>query len=63
MEVLTLKELIRQISQSLVDNPDKVEVIYYDGDPIDENGLFFADGTRASEEDLYYIYYWPRELG
>jgi predicted RNA-binding protein YlqC (UPF0109 family) len=26
MEVLTMKELIKYISQSLVDNPDKVEV-------------------------------------
>jgi predicted RNA-binding protein YlqC (UPF0109 family) len=32
MEAPTMKELIKQISQSLVDNPDKVEVTEVIGD-------------------------------
>jgi hypothetical protein len=46
MEVLTLKELIKQISQSLVDNPDKVEVTEVIGEQI------FVIELRVAKEDL-----------
>ena len=36
---------------------------YCDGDPIGPCGLFFGDGTPASEEDIFYLYRWPCELG
>ncbi len=46
MEVLTMKELIKYISQSLVDNPDKVEVTEVIGEQTSVIEL------RVAKEDL-----------
>jgi hypothetical protein len=46
MEVPTMKELIMRIAQSLVDNPDKVEVTEVIGEQTSVIGL------RVSKEDL-----------
>ncbi len=46
MEVLTMKELIKYISQSLVDNPDKVEVTEVVGEQTSVIEL------RVAKEDL-----------
>jgi hypothetical protein len=46
MEVPTMKELIMRIAQSLVDNPDKVEVTEVNGEQTSVIGL------RVSKEDL-----------
>jgi predicted RNA-binding protein YlqC (UPF0109 family) len=46
MEVLTMKELIKYIAQSLVDNPDKVEVT----EVISEQTSVFE--LRVAKEDL-----------
>ena len=46
MEVLTMKELIKYISQSLVDNPDKVEVTEIIGEQTSVIEL------RVAKEDL-----------
>ena len=46
MEVLTMKELIKYISQSLVDNPDKVEVTEITG------GQTSVMELRVAKEDL-----------
>lgn len=46
MEVTTMKELIKYISQSLVDNPDKVEVNEIIGDQTSVIEL------RVAKEDL-----------
>ena len=37
--------------------------IYWEGDEIEPAGLFFADGTPATNEDLYFLYRWAHELG
>jgi predicted RNA-binding protein YlqC (UPF0109 family) len=46
MEVLTMKELIKHIAQSLVDNPDKVEVTEVIGEQTSVIEL------RVAKEDL-----------
>jgi hypothetical protein len=46
VEVLTMKELIKYISQSLVDNPDKVEVTEIIGEQTSVIEL------RVAKEDL-----------
>jgi hypothetical protein len=46
MEVLRMKELIKQIAQSLVDNPDKVEVTEVIGEQTSVIEL------RVAKEDL-----------
>jgi uncharacterized protein len=46
VEVLTMKELIKYISQSLVDNPDKVEVTEVIGEQTSVIEL------RVAKEDL-----------
>jgi predicted RNA-binding protein YlqC (UPF0109 family) len=46
MEVLTMKELIKRIAQSLVDNPDKVEVTEVIGEQSSVIEL------RVAKEDL-----------
>ena len=46
MEVLTMKELIKYISQALVDNPDKVEVTEVIGEQTSVIEL------RVAKEDL-----------
>lgn len=46
MEVLTMKELIKYIAQSLVDNPDKVEVAEVIGEQTSVIEL------RVAKEDL-----------
>jgi uncharacterized protein len=46
VEVLTMKELIKYISQSLVDNPDKVEVSEVIG------GQTIIIELRVGKEDL-----------
>jgi hypothetical protein len=46
MEVPTMKDLVMRIAQSLVDNPDKVEVTEVIGEQTSVIGL------RVSKEDL-----------